>query len=108
MDYKQTYLSHRQNPTQHSLIEYIDSHNAYVQQLQATNAMLETYNIETVPQIMQELEEIYSDLCSIITESILQGSDVLSTKVGILIFYFIIFNLIKKFYFKFYRFFNHL
>lgn len=81
MDYKQTYLSHRQNPTQHSLIEYIDSHNAYVQQLQATNAMLETYNVDTIPQIMQELEEIYGDLCSIVTDSVLQGSDVMASKV---------------------------
>ncbi|KAL5288901.1 hypothetical protein ACFFRR_009227 [Megaselia abdita] len=82
MDYKQTYLAHRQNPTQHSLIEYIDSHNAYVQQLQATNAMLETYNVDTIPQIMQELEEIYGDLCSIVTDSVLQGSDVMASKAA--------------------------
>ena len=83
MEYKQTYLSHRQNPTQHSLVEYIDSHNAYIQQLQATNAMLETYNIDTIPQIMQELEEIYSNLCSIVFESLIQGSDVITAKVNI-------------------------
>lgn len=88
MDYKQTYLSHRQNPTQHSLIEYIDSHNAYVQQLQATNAMLETYNVDTIPQIMQELEEIYNDLCSIVTDSVLQGSDAMASKVCIFYFMF--------------------
>ena len=75
-------MSHRQNPTQHSLVEYIDAHNAYVQQLHATNAMLETYHCETVPQLMQELEEIHSDLCSIIGDSIQQGADVICNKVS--------------------------
>ena len=75
-------MSHRQNPTQHSLTEYIDAHNAYVQQLHATNAMLETYHCETVPQLMQELEEIHSDLCSIIGDSIQQGADVICNKVS--------------------------
>ncbi|XP_054736674.1 uncharacterized protein LOC129243579 [Anastrepha obliqua] len=80
LDYKQCYKSHRQNPTQLSLTEYIDAHNAYVQQLHATNAMLETYHCETVPQLMQELEEIHNDLCSIIAESILQGADIIANK----------------------------
>ncbi|TMW51996.1 hypothetical protein DOY81_002914, partial [Sarcophaga bullata] len=82
LDYKQSYMSHRQNPTQHSLTEYIDAHNAYVQQLHATNAMLETYHCETVPQLMQELEEIHSDLCSIIGDSIQQGADVICNKAA--------------------------
>lgn len=82
LDYKQCYMSHRQSPTQHSLTEYIDAHNAYVQQLHATNAMLETYNCETVPQLMQELEEIHNDLCSIIADSIQQGADVICNKVS--------------------------
>ncbi|XP_020717503.1 uncharacterized protein LOC101453779 isoform X1 [Ceratitis capitata] len=82
LDYKQCYLSHRQNPTQLSLTEYIDAHNAYVQQLHATNAMLELYHCETVPQLMQELEEIHNDLCNIIAESILQGADVIANKAS--------------------------
>ncbi|XP_018795906.1 PREDICTED: uncharacterized protein LOC108973251 isoform X3 [Bactrocera latifrons] len=82
LDYKQCYLSHRQNPTPLSLTEYIDAHNAYVQQLHATNAMLETYHCETVPQLMQELEEIHNDLCGIIAESIQQGADVIANKAS--------------------------
>ncbi|XP_037941966.1 uncharacterized protein LOC119674883 [Teleopsis dalmanni] len=81
LDYKQGYMAHRQNPTQLSLTEYIDAHNAYVQQLHATNAMLEQYHCETVPQLMQELEEIHNDLCSIIADSILQGVDIIANKV---------------------------
>uniref|UniRef100_A0A1A9ZCB7 Uncharacterized protein n=1 Tax=Glossina pallidipes TaxID=7398 RepID=A0A1A9ZCB7_GLOPL len=81
LDYKQFYMSHRQNPTQHTLTEYIDAHNAYVQQLHATNAMLETYHCETVPQLMQELEEIHNDLYSIIADSILNGADCIANKL---------------------------
>jgi SH3 and cysteine-rich domain-containing protein 2 len=82
IEYKQCYSVHRQSPTQHSLAAYIDSHNAYVQQLHATNAMLEAYNCETVPQLLQELEEIYSDLCNIVSEAILQGAEAISTRVS--------------------------
>ncbi|CAO1427466.1 unnamed protein product [Diamesa serratosioi] len=80
VEYKQCYMVHRQGPTQHSLTLYIDSHNAYVQQLHATNAMLEAYNCETVPQLLQELEEIYTDLCNIVAEAVLQGAEAISTR----------------------------
>ncbi|XP_058459240.1 uncharacterized protein LOC131435409 isoform X2 [Malaya genurostris] len=80
IDYKQCYIAHRQNPTQHTLTQYIDSHNAYVQQLHATNAMLEAYHCETLPQLMQELEEIYNDLCNIVAEAVLQGAEAISVK----------------------------
>ena len=82
IDYKQCYNAHRQNPTQHSLMQYIDSHNAYVQQLHATNAMLEAYNCDTVPQLLQELEEIYNDLCNIVAEAIVQGAEAISSRVS--------------------------
>lgn len=82
LEYKQCYIAHRQNPTQHTLTMYIDSHNAYVQQLHATNAMMETYHSEIIPQLMQELEEIYIDLCAIVSDAVLQGADIISTKVS--------------------------
>lgn len=66
-----------------SLTMYLDSHNAYVQQLHATNAMMETYHMETIPQLTQELEEIYSELCIIVADGVLQGADSIATKVGI-------------------------
>lgn len=74
-------MAHRQQPSQQTLTNYIDSHNAYVQQLHTTNAMLEWYNIDTIPQLMQELEEIYSDLCGIVSEAIFNGADIISAKV---------------------------
>jgi len=53
-----------------------------VQQLHATNAMLEAYNCETVPQLLQELEEIYADLCNIVAEAIVLGAEAISTRVS--------------------------
>lgn len=82
IDYKDAYIAHRQNPTQQTLTQYIDSHNAYVQQLHATNAMLNEYHCETLPQLMQELEEIYSDLCTIVSEAVLQTAESISAKVS--------------------------
>uniref|UniRef100_A0A182PFZ0 F-BAR domain-containing protein n=1 Tax=Anopheles epiroticus TaxID=199890 RepID=A0A182PFZ0_9DIPT len=81
IEYKQCYIAHRQGPTQHTLTQYIDSHNAYVQQLHATNAMLEAYHCETLPQLMQELEEIYNDLCNIVSEAVLQGAEAIAAKL---------------------------
>lgn len=74
-------MAHRQQPSQQTLTNYIDSHNAYVQQLHTTNAMLEWYNIDTIPQLLLELEDIYSDLCGIVSEAIFNGADIISAKV---------------------------
>lgn len=82
MDYKHCFMAHRQQPTQQSLTNYIDSHNAYVQHLHTTNAMLEFHHSETIPQLMQELEEIYTDLCGIVSEAIFNGADIISAKVN--------------------------
>lgn len=80
IDYKENFIAHRQNPTQQTLTQYIDSHNAYVQQLHATNAMLAEYHCETIPQLMQELEEIHSDLSTIVSEAVLQTAESISAK----------------------------
>lgn len=47
--------------------------------------MLEAYNCETVPQLLQELEEIYTDLCNIVAEAIVQGAEAVSTRVSAVI-----------------------
>lgn len=86
-------MAHRQQPSQQTLTNYIDSHNAYVQQLHTTNAMLEWYNIDTIPQLMQELEDIYSDLCGIVSEAIFNGADIISAKVIMDSIYFFPFSL---------------
>lgn len=46
-------MSYLLAPTTTSLSSYFDAHNAYVQQLQATNGMLDQYHHETLPQLLQ-------------------------------------------------------
>lgn len=83
LDYKLAYQTHKVSPTQQSLTMYLDTHNAYVQQLHATNAMLESYHMDTLPQLLQELEDIYNDLCQTVSEAVLQSTEVISGKVWV-------------------------
>ncbi|GJQ87483.1 hypothetical protein Trydic_g19242 [Trypoxylus dichotomus] len=79
-DYKNAYLSYLTTPTTDSLSAYFNSHNTYIQQLHATNGMLEEYSKDTLPQLLQELEEIYCDLCSTVADAVLQGAEVVSSR----------------------------
>ncbi|KAF5281601.1 hypothetical protein FQR65_LT02921 [Abscondita terminalis] len=81
-EYKAAYLAYLSTPTTESLSGYFNNHNAYVQQLHATNGMLDAYAKETLPQLLQELDEIYTDLCSSISEAILQEAEVVSTRAN--------------------------
>lgn len=79
-DYKSAYLTYLGGPSTVTLASYLDAHNDYVTQLHATNGMLERYHQEALPQLLQELEEVYSDLCSTLSESVLQGSEIISSR----------------------------
>lgn len=83
LDYKLAYQTHKASPTQHTLTMYLDAHNSYVQQLHATNSMLESYHTDTLPQLLQELEDIYNDLCATVSEAVMQSTEVISGKVSV-------------------------
>ncbi|GAB6026600.1 hypothetical protein CHUAL_013011 [Chamberlinius hualienensis] len=59
---------------------YIDAHNAYVQQLHATNAIIDEYNNSTLPHLLEEMEEVYIDLSDTIARSILEGAEIIGSK----------------------------
>ncbi|CAH1122786.1 unnamed protein product [Ceutorhynchus assimilis] len=79
-EYKNAYLSYLANPTTESLSAYFNAHNAYVQQLHATNGMMEEFGNTTLPSLLQELEEIYTDLCSTVTDAVIQGAEIVSSR----------------------------
>ncbi|KAI5753781.1 hypothetical protein M8J77_003302 [Diaphorina citri] len=80
-DYKNTYLSHLSAPNNSAaLANYIDAHNNYVTQLHATNAMVDQYCHDVLPSLLQELDDVYSDLCSTLSDSVLQGAEVISSR----------------------------
>ncbi|XP_066244789.1 uncharacterized protein Stacl isoform X2 [Euwallacea similis] len=79
-EYKSAYLTYLANPTTESLSSYFNAHNAYVQQLHATNGMMEEFGNTTLPSLLQELDEIYADLCSTVTDAVIQGAEIISTR----------------------------
>ncbi|GIX95235.1 uncharacterized protein CEXT_731401 [Caerostris extrusa] len=79
-DYTEAYnnlLSHRSHT---KLAEYYDMHNAYVQQLHAANGMLAHYNTDTLPKLLEELEDVYTDLSDTISGAIFSAADMLVNK----------------------------
>lgn len=79
-DYKAAYLAYLSSPTTETLSCYFNTHNTYVQQLHATNGMLECYGKETLPALLKELEEIYGDTCLNLSEAIQQGAEIVSSR----------------------------
>jgi len=54
-DYNDACLLHIQQGSSASLAKYYEAHNAYVQQLRGTNAMLKEYHTETLPALLEVL-----------------------------------------------------
>uniref|UniRef100_A0A8D8VID2 SH3 and cysteine-rich domain-containing protein 3 n=1 Tax=Cacopsylla melanoneura TaxID=428564 RepID=A0A8D8VID2_9HEMI len=80
-DYKNAYMAHLSAPNNTAaLANYIDAHNNYVTQLHATNAMVDQYSHDVLPSLLQELDEVYSDLCTTLSDSVQQGSEVISSR----------------------------
>ncbi|XP_077500246.1 SH3 and cysteine-rich domain-containing protein isoform X2 [Amblyomma americanum] len=65
---------------QAALAAYYDCHNAYVQQLAATNGMLEEYYNSTLPRLLDELQDVYCDVSTIVAQSMMAASEVLAAK----------------------------
>ena len=61
----------------------VEAHNNYVQQLHAANGMVDHYYSTTLPQLLQELDDVYHDVSAVVAETIIQGADVISIKVKI-------------------------
>lgn len=51
--YREAFLNYSNSPSPTALAAYYDSHNNYVQQLTATNAMLDQYHKHTLPTMLQ-------------------------------------------------------
>ncbi|XP_075235389.1 SH3 and cysteine-rich domain-containing protein isoform X1 [Lycorma delicatula] len=82
-EYKTAYLLQMNSPNSTAtLATYLDAHNNYVTQLHATNGMVDQYYHETLPQLLQELEDVYIDLCSTLSDSVLQGAEVISMRAS--------------------------
>ncbi|XP_063820926.1 uncharacterized protein LOC135071096 [Ostrinia nubilalis] len=81
-DYRTAFLNYCTSPSPAALATYYDSHNSYVQQLTATNAMLDQYHKHTLPTILQELEEILADVTTAVSEAICQDGEIITEKTN--------------------------
>ncbi|XP_014363595.2 uncharacterized protein LOC106714961 isoform X2 [Papilio machaon] len=79
-EYRAAFLNYCNNQNTAALAAYYDSHNNYVQQLTATNAMIDQYHKHTLPTILQELEEILTDVTAAVSEAIYQGGEIITDK----------------------------
>ncbi|XP_045446169.1 uncharacterized protein LOC123654298 [Melitaea cinxia] len=79
-DYRTAFLNYCNNSNPTNLATYYDSHNNYVQQLTATNAMIEQYHKHTLPTILQELEEILTDVTTAVSDAICQEGEIITDK----------------------------
>ncbi|XP_052738436.1 uncharacterized protein LOC112043704 isoform X3 [Bicyclus anynana] len=79
-DYRSAFLNYCSNSNPTNLATYYDSHNTYVQQLTATNAMIEQYHRHTLPTILQELEEILTDVTTAVSDAICQEGEIITDK----------------------------
>ncbi|XP_052750416.1 uncharacterized protein LOC113511962 isoform X3 [Galleria mellonella] len=79
-EYRAAFLNYCNNPNPAALAIYYDSHNTYVQQLTATNAMLDQYHKHTLPTILQELEEILTDVTTAVSDAICQEGEIITEK----------------------------
>ena len=60
----------------------METHNNYVQQLHAANGMVDAYYSDTLPQLLQELDDVYHDVSGVVAETLIQGADIISLKVS--------------------------
>ncbi|XP_048485184.1 uncharacterized protein LOC105391174 isoform X1 [Plutella xylostella] len=80
LEYRAAFLTYSNSPSPTALAAYYDSHNNYVQQLTATNAMLEQYYKHTLPTILQELEEVLTDVTTAVSDAITQKGEIITDK----------------------------
>ncbi|XP_012138899.1 SH3 and cysteine-rich domain-containing protein isoform X2 [Megachile rotundata] len=67
-DYKRAYaalLTSDGSSDQELKRAYLESHNAYVLQLRATNAITERYQAHCLPGLLGEIAEVYEELCGL-------------------------------------------
>ncbi|XP_014605869.1 PREDICTED: uncharacterized protein LOC106787752 [Polistes canadensis] len=72
-DYKRSYASLLTNEGGNETElkrAYLEAHNAYVLQLRATNAICECYQTNCLPGLLDEIAEVYEELCGLVCKCV--------------------------------------
>lgn len=80
LDYKRAYAALLTNEAgggaeQELKRAYLESHNAYILQLRATNAVTERYQFHCLPGLLGEIAEVYEELCGLACKCVAGISD---------------------------------
>ncbi|XP_020277891.1 uncharacterized protein LOC109851827 isoform X2 [Pseudomyrmex gracilis] len=87
LDYKRAYAALLTNDAGGSAEQelkraYLESHNAYVMQLRATNAITERYQFHCLPGLLGEIAEVYEELCGLACKCVAGISEAVSERYG--------------------------
>ena len=60
------------------------SNNVYflLSQIHGINGMIDQYYVESLPHLLQELDDVYHDVSAVVLESLTEGSNKITEKVG--------------------------
>ncbi|KYQ48508.1 SH3 and cysteine-rich domain-containing protein 3, partial [Trachymyrmex zeteki] len=87
LDYKRAYAALLTNEAgggaeQELKRAYLESHNAYILQLRATNAITERYQCHCLPGLLGEIAEVYEELCGLACKCVAGISDAAGERSG--------------------------
>merc|ERR1719228_1479290 len=82
IDFRKTWTQHVQQQDPHSLSSYLENHNTYVGQIHNINGMIDQYYGEALPDILQELDDVYHDVSDVVLESLTEGSKKITEKTA--------------------------
>jgi len=81
-EYRQAWSRHVEQQSPASLANYLERHNSYVQQIHSTNAMIDQYYVESLPHLLQELDDVYHDVSGVVLDSLTEGANTIAQKSG--------------------------
>jgi len=82
VDYRKSWTHHVEAQDPHSLATYLESHNTYVEQIHNINGMIDQYYGEGLPNLLQELDDVYHDVAGVVLESLTEGSKKITEKTA--------------------------
>jgi len=82
VDFRKSWTHHVEQQDPHSLANYLENHNAYVEQIHNINGMTDQYYGEGLPILLQELDDVYHDVSGVVLESLSEGSRKITEKTA--------------------------
>merc|ERR1719370_1425693 len=79
-EYRMSWAQHLEKHDPTTLAAYLEAHNGYVGQIHGINGMIDQYYVESLPHLLQELDDVYHDVSAVVLESLTEGSNKITEK----------------------------